>query len=73
MAYLLGQGVAKEIGDAHEQNPDQPRAEKRMDLRNNELGRWYATRVGWFSFTSRGEIREYCRKGAWNGQLQVRL
>ena len=73
MARLLGQGVAKEIGDAHEEKPSQAPNEKRMDLYNNSWGRWYATRLGWFNFNPRQTIRDYCRAGAWNGQLQVRL
>jgi RHS repeat-associated protein len=73
MAIRYGQAFAKDIGNAHEEWAGNPAREKAMDLRNNEWGRWYATRLGWFNFNPFGTIVDLCRKGATNGQLQIRL
>lgn len=39
MARDFGKGTAKGFADRHEQNPDQPAIEKKMDLFNNNVGR----------------------------------
>jgi hypothetical protein len=36
------EALAQEFADAHESNPDQPQAEREMDLHNNQIGRWIA-------------------------------
>jgi hypothetical protein len=35
----LGLDLAKRLGDAHENNPNQPNLERAMDLKNNHIGR----------------------------------
>jgi hypothetical protein len=39
MAIDFGKGTAKGFADRHEQNPNQPAIEKKMDLFNNDVGR----------------------------------
>jgi RHS repeat-associated protein len=39
MVKRVGKNWAKRWGDAHEQNPKQPKIEKKMDLHNNAVGR----------------------------------
>lgn len=39
MTIDFGKGTAKGFADRHEQNPDQPAIEKKMDLFNNNVGR----------------------------------
>ena len=39
LTLFLGKTIAKFIGDRHEDKPDNPPAEKEMDLHNNIVGR----------------------------------
>lgn len=39
LTFWLGSTIAKFFGDLHENKPDNPEAEKEMDLHNNEKGR----------------------------------
>ena len=43
LALFLGQKIAKYIGDKHEDRPDNPPGEKKMDLHNNAIGRLIAS------------------------------
>ena len=39
LTLLLGRNIAKIIGDMHENKPENPPEEKKMDLHNNSIGR----------------------------------
>jgi hypothetical protein len=66
MTHRIDVEQAKDVADAHEDNPDQPWDEKDMDLHNNQVGRDIGSRSG-----SEEASRNQCRDAAWNGTLKT--
>lgn len=67
-----GEDLAREFGNAHENNPDQPRAERDMDLFNNEVGYSIgveALKNGWSDI----RIQEEVNKAAEEGRLKTSI
>lgn len=66
MTHRIDVEQAKAVADAHEDKPDQPPAEKDMDLHNNQVGRDIGSTSG-----SEGASRDLCRNAAINGALKT--